>query len=100
MGWPAVVPVTVGTVLHVGPPASEDVLVSPTRADSGLPDVGAPGYVGGRVADVVAPELPRDEGVFIPVHPAHTNNAVRTTARQRLTLQLCTLDRPENSPTT
>ena len=109
MGWPAVVPVTVGTVLHVGPPAQgtrsaqskgEGIAVSPGRADSRLLDVGAPGYVGGRVADVVAPELPRDEGVFIPVHPAHTNNAVRTTARQRLTLQLCTLDRPEHSPTT
>jgi len=100
MGCPAVVPVTVGTVLHVGPPASEDVLVSPTRADSGLPDVGALGYVGGSVAAAVAAELSREEGVFIPVHPAHTNNAVRTTARQRLTLQLCTLDRPENSPTT
>ena len=92
MGWPIVVPVTVGTVLHVA--------VSPGRADSGLPDVGAPGYVGGSVADAVVAELSREEGVFMPAHPAHRKNAVRTTARQRFTLQLCTLDGLGNSPTT
>src|SRR3954451_21263090 len=84
MGWPIVVPATVGTVLHVA--------LSPGRADSGLPVVGAPGYVAGRVANAVVAELSREEGVFMPAHPAHRKIAVRTKARQRFTLQLCTLE--------